>query len=220
MPTSVPASSPTIILDAGPLIAAVNLAEPTTHRWILEQFAALRGGFIVTSAAVAEATHLLGNAPAALAALRGLVGRMTVEDPAPVDVLVEMAHWEPRMDYADACAVLLARRHKGAVVLTTDHRDFSIYKVPFISPRGEFRRRSDGALGMKAAVVIDTAKPPAARKSRPSRRSDLPAPRANADDLLRALDDGSFAKATAGIDLAKVEAVVKGRRSRLDLRPY
>jgi predicted nucleic acid-binding protein len=42
------------------------------------------------------------------------------------------------MDYADACAVLLARRHKGAVVLTADHRDFSVYRVPFVSPKGEF----------------------------------------------------------------------------------
>jgi hypothetical protein len=24
------------------------------------------------------------------------------------------------------------------VVLTTDHRDFSVYRVPFVSPRGEF----------------------------------------------------------------------------------
>jgi hypothetical protein len=26
----------------------------------------------------------------------------------------------------------------GAVVLTTDHLDFSVYRVPFVSPRGEF----------------------------------------------------------------------------------
>jgi predicted nucleic acid-binding protein len=63
---------------------------------------------------------------------------MNVEDPAPVMVIAEMRRWDRRMDYADACAVLLARRHKGAVVLTTDHRDFSVYRVPFVSPRGEF----------------------------------------------------------------------------------
>lgn len=49
-----------------------------------------------------------------------------------------MRRYTPEMDYADACAVLLARRHKGAVVLTTDHRDFSVYRVPFVSPKGEF----------------------------------------------------------------------------------
>lgn len=64
---------------------------------------------------------------------------MQVEDPAPTEVLLTMKRYAPEMDYADACAVLLARRHKGAVVLTTDHRDFSIYRVPFVSPKGEFR---------------------------------------------------------------------------------
>lgn len=95
--------------------------------------------FIVTSAAVAEATHLLNNGTRALEFLEKLVSRLHVEDPAPVEVLAEMRKWTSRMDYADACALLLARRHKGAVVLTTDHRDFSVYRVPFVSPKGEFR---------------------------------------------------------------------------------
>lgn len=97
------------------------------------------GPFIVTSAAVAEATHGLGNSTSGMVKLRTLVERMQVEDPAPVDVLDEMATWKTRMDYADACAVLLARRHRGATVLTTDHTDFTVYRLPFISPRGEFR---------------------------------------------------------------------------------
>lgn len=61
---------------------------------------------------------------------------MQVEDPAPAIVLAEMRKWGQRMDYADACAVLLARRHKGSVVLTTDHRIF-----PFIACLS-FRRRA------------------------------------------------------------------------------
>ncbi len=96
------------------------------------------GPFIVTSAAVAEATHLFRNQGPALDRLRKLVERMQVEDPAPVQVLELMERYTPEMDYADACAVLLARRHKGAVVLTTDHRDFSVDRVPFVSPKGEF----------------------------------------------------------------------------------
>lgn len=63
---------------------------------------------------------------------------MRREDPEPDEVLALMRRWAPRMDYADACAVILAKRHKGAVVMTTDHRDFSAYKVPFVSPRGSF----------------------------------------------------------------------------------
>jgi len=88
---------------------------------------------------VAEATHLLDNGPRALAFLEKLVARLHVEDPPPAAVLAEMQRWSRRMDYADACAVLLARKHPGSVVLTTDHRDFSVYRVPFVSPKGEFR---------------------------------------------------------------------------------
>jgi predicted nucleic acid-binding protein len=133
----VAASSPIIILDAGPLVALADAADKN-NAWAVAQVGGSARPFIVTSAAVAEATHILNNGPRALEFLEKLVARMQVEDPAPVTVLAEMRRWATRMDYADACAVILARRHKGAVVLTTDHRDFSIYRVPFMSPKGEF----------------------------------------------------------------------------------
>jgi predicted nucleic acid-binding protein len=133
----VPAFSPIIILDAGPLAAAVDRLD-AHHLWATTEMLSRSGPFIVTSAAVAEATHLFRNQGPALERLRALVERMQVEDPAPVGVLELMERYTPAMDYADACAVLLARRHKGAVVLTTDHRDFSVYRVPFVSPKGEF----------------------------------------------------------------------------------
>jgi predicted nucleic acid-binding protein len=118
-------------------VALADAPDPH-HEWAATFIAATSRPFIVTSAAVAEATHILKNGPRALAFLEKLVTHMNVEDPAPVMVIAEMRRWDRRMDYADACAVLLARRHKGAVVLTTDHRDFSVYRVPFVSPRGEF----------------------------------------------------------------------------------
>jgi predicted nucleic acid-binding protein len=133
----VPEFSPIIILDAGPLKAAVDRLDVHNARATAEMLRRT-GPFIVASAVVAEATHLLKNQGPALDRLRELVERMQIEDPAPVEVLVLMRRYAPEMDYADACAVLLARRHKGAVVLTTDHRDFSVYRVPFVSPKGEF----------------------------------------------------------------------------------
>jgi len=128
----VPATAPIIILDAGPLVALADASDPH-NRWTAAWIGGAARPFVVTSAAIAEATHLLGNGPRALAFLEKLV-----EDPAPLSVLAEMQRWGRRMDYADACAVLLARKHRGAVVLTTDHRDFSIYRVPFVSPKGEY----------------------------------------------------------------------------------
>lgn len=116
-------------------------AADENNAWAVVQVGFSARPFIVTSAAIAEATHILNNGPLALEFLEKLVARMRVEDPEPVEVLSEMRRWDMRMDYADACAVILARRHKGAVVLTTDHRDFSVYRVPFTSPKGEFRGR-------------------------------------------------------------------------------
>ena len=132
-----PVFSPIIILDAGPLAAAVDRLD-IHNLWATAEMLKRTGPFIVTSAAVAEATHLFRNQGPALDRLRALVERMQVEDPEPLRVLDLMRRYAPEMDYADACAVLLARRHKGAAVLTTDHRDFSVYRVPFVSPKGEF----------------------------------------------------------------------------------
>lgn len=132
-----PASAPIIILDAGPLVAVANAADQH-NGWAARFFAETTRPIIVTSAAVAETTHLLGNAPRALAFLGKLVARFRVEDPHPVEVLAEMARWGRHMDYADACAVLLFKTHKGSVVVTTDHRDFATYRVPFLSPKGSF----------------------------------------------------------------------------------
>ncbi len=132
-----PATSPIIILDAGPLVALANAADPH-HRWAATLIAATARPFFVTSAAVADATPLLRNGRLALDCLGRFVANLTVEDPAPVQVLQLMRRYAPAMDYADACAVLLAGRHPGAVVLTTDHRDFSVYRIPFVSPRGTF----------------------------------------------------------------------------------
>ena len=83
------ASSPIIILDAGPLIAAINAKDPA-HAWSRREMLGRPGPFIVTTAAVAEATHGLDNNPELVAILRDLVDRIQVEDPAAVDVLDEM----------------------------------------------------------------------------------------------------------------------------------
>ena len=49
-----------------------------------------------------------------------------------------MKRFAPQMDVADACLVTLAARDAEAIILTTDTRDFSIYRVPFASPQGLF----------------------------------------------------------------------------------
>ena len=80
-----------------------------------------------------------GPLKAAMRALRKLVARMDIVAVATAliePVINEVEQWAPRMDFADACAVVLARNYERAFVLTTDFRDFSAYRVAFASPEG------------------------------------------------------------------------------------
>lgn len=128
---------PTIIADAGPLIALIDSADEH-HGWALRSVRPLPPPWITSSSVLAEVTHHFANEARALAALRRLTSGMAIEEPVADAVLGLMERYAPNMDYADACAVLLAKTHKAAVVVTTDHRDFSVYRVPFVSPLGEF----------------------------------------------------------------------------------
>jgi predicted nucleic acid-binding protein len=130
----------TIIVDAGPLRAAID-RDDSAHAWAVRALRSVPGRFITFEAAITEAQHGLENHPAAVRALRQLVGRMDVVAVAAslLDrVFDEVERWAPRMDFADACAVVLARRSEHAFVLTTDFRDFSAYAVSFASPEGAF----------------------------------------------------------------------------------
>lgn len=128
---------PIIIADSGPLVAILN-SRDEHHAWARRIVAPLPRPWIVSTAALVETTHLLGNDQRALIALRGMLAGMEHETPDPSAVFSLMEKYAPTMDYADACAVLITRVHKGAVVVTTDHTDFSTYKIPFISPKGVF----------------------------------------------------------------------------------
>lgn len=129
-----------VIVDAGPLKAAIDRGD-VDHAWAVRALRRTPARFVTCEAAIAEAQHGLENHPVATRALRRLVGRMDVVsltarrlDP----VFDELERWAPRMDFADACAVVLARSYQRAFVLTTDFRDFSVYRIPFASPEGAF----------------------------------------------------------------------------------
>ena len=130
----------TVIVDAGPLKAAIDRGD-VNHAWTVLVFRSIPARFVTCEAAIAEAQHGLENHPTATRALRRLVGRMDVvafgADRLP-SVFDEIERWAPRMDFADGCAVVLARSYDSAFVLTTDFRDFSTYGVPFASPEGAF----------------------------------------------------------------------------------
>jgi predicted nucleic acid-binding protein len=130
----------TVVVDAGPLKAAIDRGD-VDHAWAVRALRGVAARFITCEAAIAEAQHGLENRPAAVRALRRLVGRMEVIACTPgllEPIFDEIEQWAPRMDFADACAVILVRGYQPAFVLTTDFRDFSTYRVPFASPEGAF----------------------------------------------------------------------------------
>jgi predicted nucleic acid-binding protein len=136
------AASPkrTVIVDAEPLKAAIDRGD-ADHVWAARVFRAVPGRYITFEAAIADAQHGLENHPTAMHALRKLVARMDIVAVASAliqPVFNEVKQWAPRMDFADACAVVLARNYERAFVLTTDFRDFSAHRVPFASPEGAF----------------------------------------------------------------------------------
>jgi predicted nucleic acid-binding protein len=133
-------SKRTVVVDAGPLKAAIDRGD-ADHAWAVRVLRAVPARYITFEAAIAEAQHGLENHPTAMRALRKLVARMDIVAVAAAlmePVFNEVERWAPRMDFADACAVVLARSYERAFVLTTDFRDFSAYRVPFASPEGAF----------------------------------------------------------------------------------
>ena len=129
-----------VIVDAGPLKAAIDRSD-VDHRWAVTALRNVPARFVTCEAAITEAQHGLENHPIAIRALRRLVTRMDIV-PVASDrvgmVFDEVERWAPNMDFADACAVVLAQSFEGSFVLTTDFRDFSTYRVPFASPEGVF----------------------------------------------------------------------------------
>ena len=127
-------------MDAGPLKAAIDRSD-VDHTWAVHALRSIPARFRTCEAAITAAQHGLENHLAAVQALRRLVGRMEVVSMASARlgaVFDQVEQWAPRMDFADACAVVLVQSSAGSFVLTTDFRNFSNYRVPFVSPEGAF----------------------------------------------------------------------------------
>ena len=139
MKESAAISARVLLIDTGPLVAYLDKADKH-HKWAASVLPRLSGRLMTCEACLAEALHLVANSRRAVEALKALVERMEL---APVmggdaeAVFSGIADFSPEMDLADGCLVTLSRRMR-ALVVTTDERDFAIYRVPFLSPRGLF----------------------------------------------------------------------------------
>jgi predicted nucleic acid-binding protein len=131
----------TLLLDAGLFVAAIDRTDEH-HGWAKQTLPKLRGRVVTCEACIAEAMHLLENNLTAISALRRILERMEVVPvlPAELAVLDLIAGFAPKMDFADGCLVVLQRNIPHSIVVTTDHRDFTTYRVPFFSPLGIFAK--------------------------------------------------------------------------------
>jgi uncharacterized protein len=130
----------TLLVDAGLFVAAIDRTDEH-HTWAKGTLPKLSGRIVTCEACLAEAMHLLENSPIAIRTLRRLLEGVEVFPvlaahlPAVFDQIADFA---PNMDVADGCLVVLQHRIPRSIVVTTDHRDFATYRVPFLSPKGIF----------------------------------------------------------------------------------
>lgn len=128
-----------LLLDTGALMSLLDRRQPAHEpcRQVLREW---RRPIVSTEAVLTEATHLLGALPGGRAAcvnyfLRGaaILVPMSSSLLGRCRFLMERYADLP-MDFADATLVALAEELDTETVLTTDRRDFEIYRV------GERRR--------------------------------------------------------------------------------
>lgn len=120
------------LVDAGPLVGAFWPADQW-HLWSRQTLSAVGQRVFTTESVFAEAAYHLRTHPSALyqllAALEsGLVEFMPILQ-TDSGRAAEIIHAYPRQgDWGDASLIILSERHPKARLITTDRRDFSVYR--------------------------------------------------------------------------------------------
>jgi predicted nucleic acid-binding protein len=131
----------THILDAGPLIAAINRRD-RYHRWARETLSRLGPPFVSCPEAMAEAAAMTGRPAAIVEMIQAGEIVLAFDFGAQASsVLALLQKYEDRhMDLADACIVRMTELVRDCRVVTLDRADFSVYRrngrdiIPLISP--------------------------------------------------------------------------------------
>ena len=133
-----------VLADSSALVALLDRSD-ALHPWAVETFRTLRPPLLVCEAVLAEASHLLTQAPPSREALarlhQGGILRAAFDferEAAAVWRLLHK-HRDVPMDFADACLVRLAELQRAPRVWTAD-ADFYVYRrhgrqtIPLIFP--------------------------------------------------------------------------------------
>lgn len=122
-----------IIIDTGPLVAAINRRD-TYHTWALEELKDIQKPLLTCEAVISEASFLLQRVHGGQQALLSWLetGLMVIDfqlHPEVATIRALMLQYESvPMSFADACLVRMAELILGSTVFTLDS-DFDIYRI-------------------------------------------------------------------------------------------
>ena len=129
------------ILDAGPLIAALNRNDQH-HRWACEVLARLVPPFHTCAEVLAEAAAMTGQ-PAVIVemvAAGDLRVEFDLQKESPAVLSLLRKYQDRGMDLADACVVRMTELARSCRVITVDRADFTVYRrngrdtIPVLCP--------------------------------------------------------------------------------------
>ena len=134
-----------VLVDAGPIVAYLK-RDDQFHEWAVRQFAHFPD-FVTCDAVLAEACARLNyyglDQSWVVDLLSAKVLRADFDSNREADRVASLMkkYADGRMDFADACLVVMTERVADSLVVTLDARDFSMYRrherqvVPFLAPR-------------------------------------------------------------------------------------
>ena len=129
------------ILDAGPLIAALNRRD-RYHRWACETLDRLGRPFYSCPEVLTEAAALTGQ-PAAIVEMvqsEEIILRFDLAEQSAGVLTLLKKYKDREMDLADACVVRMAELIRDCYIVTLDKIDFQVYRrngrdlIPVIAP--------------------------------------------------------------------------------------
>jgi predicted nucleic acid-binding protein len=129
------------ILDAGPLIAALNRSDEH-HRWARETLERLGPPFFSCPEALAEAAALTGEPVGIVEMVEAgeIIPAFSLEEESGPVLRLLRKYRDVGMDLADACIVRMSELFEDCQVITVDRKDFRIYRrngrhvIPVIVP--------------------------------------------------------------------------------------
>ena len=123
-----------LLLDTGALISLRDRSQQR-HAAVSAYFRNWKDAVVTSEAVLTEATHLLGRVPGGRSACLDFILRggatMVPSSRASLERAREliMQYADLPMDYADATLVVLAEELGTNLILTTDRRDFEVYRL-------------------------------------------------------------------------------------------